>query len=240
MAALLNITKSTIYRIITEDLHLHSVTAKWVPHELSLEQQEARVKGCKEIKKMLSLSTTVNRLVVVDEKWVYDRPIGKKMTNKCWLSPDAAKPQIPKRMTVEKKRMIVVAATFTGYFHVEALPSGNNFNAAYYIEFLKRMIRSFSRRAIHPIEWKELILMHDNARPHVAAGVFEFLQKKGAVLLHQPPYSPDLNFCDRFLFRNFEQHRSNKHFDSDDDLLSFLTATFSHIHKIYCYTNMLL
>ena len=51
MGALLNITKSTIYRIITEDLHLHSVTAIWVPHELSLEPREARVKGCKVIKK---------------------------------------------------------------------------------------------------------------------------------------------------------------------------------------------
>ena len=126
-----------------------------------------------------------------------------------------------------------MAATLTGHFHVEVLPSGTSLNADGYIEFLKRAIRKFSRRKTHSIQWQNLVLMHDNARPHVAAKVFEFLRHKGALPLYQPPYSPDVNFCDRFLFRNFEHFRRDRHFESDDDLRNCVTNHFcSHSHDL--------
>jgi hypothetical protein len=75
--------------------------------------------------------------------------------------------------------------------------------------------------------------MHDNARQHVASSVREFLEQKGAKLLPQPPYSPNVNFCDRFLFRNFEQFRGDIHFDSDVTLVSCMTKHFlSHSHYL--------
>ena len=122
--------------------------------------------------------------------------------------------------------MIIVAATFTGHFHVKILPTGTSLNALGYIEFLKRMIRKFSRMTHDPIEWNQHLLMHDNARPHVAMAVRDFLLEEGTSLLHQPPYSPDVNICDRFLFRNLEHARSGVEFHSDDDLLSFVTNHF--------------
>jgi hypothetical protein len=209
------------------------VTGKWVPHLLNETQKENRLNGCKVLRKELSRLDMMEHLVVVDEKWVYNRPVGKKMTNKCWVTPDGDRPQIPKRMTVEQKRMIVCAATFSGHFHVDVLPRGCSVNGEYYVGFLKRTMRKFSRRTTNPIEWNNLVLMHDNARPHVASSVKVFLDLKGVKMLQQPPYSPDLNFCDRFLFRNFEQFRSDIHFESDEALVSCVTKHFlSHSHDL--------
>ena len=40
----------------------------------------------------------------------------------------------------------------------------------------------------------------DNARPHTARKVQDFLRERDVTTILQSPYSPDLNLCDRFLF----------------------------------------
>jgi hypothetical protein len=75
--------------------------------------------------------------------------------------------------------------------------------------------------------------MQDYARSHVAIVVRDFLSEKGTSLLHQPPYSPDVKICDRFLFRNLEHAQTDMQFDNDDEPLFFVTNHFkSHSHKL--------
>jgi len=51
----------------------------------------------------------------------------------------------------------------------------------------------------------KIILLHDNARPHVAKVVKKYLETlKWDVLLH-PPYSPDIAPSDYWLFRKMQQ-----------------------------------
>ncbi|QQP57477.1 Uncharacterized protein FKW44_002485, partial [Caligus rogercresseyi] len=51
------------------------------------------------------------------------------------------------------------------------------------------------------IRLKDCLLMWDNARPHTATDTREFLNRRDVEPVKQSPYSPDLNLCDRFLFR---------------------------------------
>ncbi|QQP42498.1 Histone-lysine N-methyltransferase SETMAR, partial [Caligus rogercresseyi] len=46
--------------------------------------------------------------------------------------------------------------------------------------------------------------MWDNARPHTATDTREFLTWRDVKPVKQSPYSPDLNLCDRFLFRKLK------------------------------------
>ncbi|QQP53569.1 Hypothetical protein FKW44_006089 [Caligus rogercresseyi] len=46
--------------------------------------------------------------------------------------------------------------------------------------------------------------MWDNARPHTATDTKEFLTRRDVEPAKQSPYSPDLNLCDRFLFRKLK------------------------------------
>ena len=43
-------------------------------------------------------------------------------------------------------------------------------------------------------------LLHDNAPPHVAAKVQQYIATTGMNILPHPPYSPNLSPCDYFLF----------------------------------------
>ncbi|QQP52816.1 Uncharacterized protein FKW44_005078, partial [Caligus rogercresseyi] len=54
------------------------------------------------------------------------------------------------------------------------------------------------------IRLKDCLLMWDNARPHTATDTREFLTRRDVEPVKQSPYSPDLNLCDRFMFRKLK------------------------------------
>jgi len=64
------------------------------------------------------------------------------------------------------------------------------------IDRLKPEIRSKHRGQLS----KGIVLLHDNARPHIAAHTVETLQKLMFVVLAHPLYSPDLAPSDCHLF----------------------------------------
>ena len=88
-----------------------------------------------------------------------------------------------------------MASNFNNDTYFEVLSRGETVNAERYIEFLKRMLAKF-----HHLAPNELILMHDNARPHVTQIIKTWFNDQGIVLLLQPPYSSDVNLMDRFVF----------------------------------------
>jgi hypothetical protein len=172
-----SLSHGTVSRIRHEDLQVRSVLAKWVPYKLSDVQKEARVACAAD---MLSFyhrnrASFSRRLIIIDEKWVYYRAIGTKASNRCWLGEDDPKLQVPRRIQHEKKSMIILAACFDGKFYLDVVPHGQNVDGDYYVEFLKKMRHSFHRRSTGSVDWHEMVIQHDNARPHTKASVSAFL-----------------------------------------------------------------
>jgi histone-lysine N-methyltransferase SETMAR len=94
--------------------------------------------------------------------------------------------------------------------HFEFLEQGRTVNQHCCLEVLARLREIDSRRRpeLWPDDW---IMHHDNALPHDALAVWEFLAKKSIMKLDHPPYSPDLDPCDFWLFPKlktaFKGHR---------------------------------
>ena len=57
-----------------------------------------------------------------------------------------------------------------------------------------------------------LKIRHDIARPHTALMTRAFFESNEITLVKQPPYSPDMNHLDRYIFRNMEFDRKDQHF----------------------------
>jgi hypothetical protein len=233
------LSHGTVSRI-HEDLQVRSVLAKWIPYKLSDVQKEVRVACAAD---MLSFyhqnrASFSRRLITIDEKWVYYRATGTKDSNRCWLGEDDPKPQVPRRIQHEKKSMIILAACFDGKFYLDVVPHGQNVDGDYYVEFLKKMRHSFHRRSTGNVDWHEMVIQHDNARPHTKASVSAFLDCCGVRLLPQSPYSPDYNLCDRWLFSRLENNRRFCNFVSEDHLKKYLTADFNAIgENEYCHQH---
>jgi histone-lysine N-methyltransferase SETMAR len=69
-------------------------------------------------------------------------------------------------------------------------------------------------------ERKKVLLLHDNARPHVAKVVSRKIEQLGWQVLPHPPYSPDLAPTDYHLFRSLSNYLRGKQFDDLTELKS--------------------
>jgi len=89
--------------------------------------------------------------------------------------------------------------------YYELLKPGDSITGDRYRLQLIRLSRALrEKRSEYEQRYDKFILLHDNARPHVAK-VKKYLETlKWNVLLH-PPYSPDIAPSDYWLFRRMQQ-----------------------------------
>ncbi len=73
---------------------------------------------------------------------------------------------------------------------------------------------------------KGIILLHDNARPHVAKLTQQKIKQFGWEALAHPPRSPDLGPSDYHLFLSLRHHLCSKHYEDSDEIKSDFTAFF--------------
>jgi transposase len=220
----LDISSSTIHRILREELGLVWKIARWIPHLLTDAQKAKRVDMCKEVLKVLRRRSSMSRIIVVDEKIVYHTPIGTKNTNAAWITPGGDQPTIARRTQFDHKTMVVVAITFTGKVHSHCMLKGETIDSDAYIRFIEEVFRKFSRH-VEPLTPSTAILMHDNARVHVSAKTQQFLAASGISVLNQPPYSPDVNALDRFAFTFLERKRKDITFADSNEVNTFVADT---------------
>ena len=81
IAEIIDLSFCRVQRILTDNLEMKHVAARWVPHALN----EVRIQFTQEILKILDsrvLKRTIKeRLVVTDEKFIYHRALGTKQSN---------------------------------------------------------------------------------------------------------------------------------------------------------------
>jgi len=75
-------------------------------------------------------------------------------------------------------------------------------------------------------EWdgrhEKVILLHDNARPHVAKPVQKYLEGLNWEILPPPPYSPDIAPSDYHLFRSIQSALIGERFTSYESIANWL------------------
>lgn len=137
-----------------------------------------------------------------------------------WVGPDGDRLKTPRRLQTEEKYLVYVAVSLSGFQYFKI--SYENINSENYIQFLTEMEQYFQTNG--NIRFENMSLIQDNARPHVSRQTLDFIGQKNIRLLKQPPYSPDTNMCDRFIFPCLEALRANKqNFDGREDLSNFLS-----------------
>lgn len=194
------LSRGTLYRIVTEHLKVRKVTSRWVPHDLTEEQKQQRVKICKEnLKKFRRNSWRLCDIVTGDETWIYFRQIGRKASNSTWASEGQSPGTVVRRKLFEPKLLFSIFFRSNGALLVHCLDVGEKMDRLHYIEYcLKPVVKELWKD--RPISGTHGIkLLHDNAPSHDAKDVENFLAGEGINLMPHPPYSPDLSPCDYWL-----------------------------------------
>ena len=101
-----------------------------------------------------------------------------------------------------------MAMDFNGIAFWELLDEKQTVTSEVYKNFLDSHIPNWSRGN----GCRNPIIVQDNARPHVASIVKEYLNLNNIETWIQPPYSPDLQPCDYNCFGPLKQRLSGKQY----------------------------
>lgn len=221
LSTVLNLDDSTVHRILKEDLKKVSVYARWIPYKLSDEQKIKRVTGAQNIIDQIN-----GGVVVIDEKWIYRDHLPPPQNVRSWQNVDYSqgdRPSIPRRGMSSMKFHIIVGINFRGDHYFEVLEKDETVNSERYVAFLGSICNV--RRP------GTLTIMHDNATPHTAVNTFNYIHERGINLIRQPAYSPDMNLCDRMIFRNMEVSRKGIVLHNRESVKNFLTEYLGNFSR---------
>ncbi|QQP50108.1 Transposase [Caligus rogercresseyi] len=190
-----SLPSTTVSRLLTEDLGLRNLLSVLVPHQLSEANKTQRVKCCQDLLKLFQdhgEDFLGSHLLVQDtEASLGGAHGGPVLDPPCETDSEEDDDSDGVHLQAE-------AVSIT------ALPAGTTADRNTMIEYLRTTGKRFFSLKKDKIRLKDCLLMWDNARPHTATDTREFLTRRDVEMVKQSPYSPDLNLCDRFLFRKDE------------------------------------
>ena len=107
--------------------------------------------------------------------------------------------------------MLCVWWDIKGIFYFELLQPKQTVNAQLYSQQLTRLDEKIREKRTGPGHGnRKVILLHDNARPHVAIETKETIIELGWEVMTHPAYSPDLAPSDYYLFRSLDHSLREK------------------------------
>ena len=225
------ISSESVSNILHDSLGLSKVSARWVPHMLTVEQKRNRVQWCRSMLERFDRgkSNAVWEIVSGDETWVYCFDPETKQQSQQWIPVGQRPPQKFVRSRTVAKQMIAVFVSRAGHVATIPLVTQRTVTAAWYVEeCLPRVLAAVAERRPRT-RHRGLLLHHDNAAAHRAAATQEFLQVEKIQQLEHPPYSPDLAPCDFFVFPLVKSKLRGVRFDTPDLAVE---AFLEHIQAI--------
>ncbi|UYV64489.1 hypothetical protein LAZ67_3000951 [Cordylochernes scorpioides] len=172
------ISKTTIGRIIAEDLKLKKTPAKFIPRFLTNEQKLCRLATCED---MLEMTRTdpewKDKIITGDETWVYGYDPETKRQSAEWRGQGKDRAKKSRILKSRNKVLLVAFLGNKGIVHHEYLPAGQTVIKEMYLGILRRLREAIRKK--RPEKWTngDWILHHDNARPHTAHLMPKFLAK---------------------------------------------------------------
>jgi len=218
--------------ILTDDIHMKRVCAKFVLRLLTDNQREQRQtivrdlfeRSCEDVQ-------FLKNNVAGDESWVYGYDVETKQQSSQLKGPTSPLPKKGRQVRSKTKVMLLAFFDSEGIVNHEYAPDGETINKKFYMEVLRRLRESVRRK--RPEKWRDgdWILHHYRAPAHSTHLVQQFLAKHSTAQLQQPPYSPDLAPCEFFLFPRLKKVLKGHRFEATEDIKRNSTKTLLDIPK---------
>lgn len=218
----IEVSQGSVHNII-RDLGYSKVCARWVPRQLTDELKHSRLDVCRQMLQRYRNEGEqfMNSIVTGDESWAHHYEPETKRQSMQWHHLDSPSPKKFKLSPSAGKVMITVFWDSRGVLLLDFLPKGETINSVRYQETLKKLARSIHQK--RP-DLQDVILHHDNARPHTANATTAAIAAKGWSVLAHPAYSPDLAPSDFHMFGPMKDYLRGQRFKDDDAVKSAVRA----------------
>jgi histone-lysine N-methyltransferase SETMAR len=104
----------------------------------------------------------------------------------------------------------------------DRVPSGTTVTVAYYCQFLQKLRCKMHANRPDLLE-NSVLILHDNAWPHLGKDVRELLDRYSWEVLRHPPYSPDMSPPDFNIFPKLKISMCGVCFSTLEDLPASVT-----------------
>ena len=146
MAEELNISFGSCQQILTENLQMRRVAAKFVPRLLTEEQKQHRVQVCQELLEMANDNENLLKQVITgDETWVYGYDVETKVQSSQWKTKSSPTPKKARQVKSNVKVMLTVFFDWKGVVYHEFLPRGETINRFRYLQTLRNLREAITR-----------------------------------------------------------------------------------------------
>ena len=205
------VSSGTVHKILTQELKLRKVCARWVPHLLTKEQKTTSVKMAKYLLKKYKIfdKRRISELFTGDEIWVYYFEPQRRI--KQWPQKDQARPI---RIKSAAKVLYAVFFNCDGLIVQIPVPNGKTITGKFYKNGMLSKVKAHYEKCRPATGLRGLCLIHANAPAHKFVFVEDFLKEEKGVQLSHPSYSQDLCPCDFFPFPLLKKPLSNRRYES--------------------------
>jgi transposase len=212
------ISTGSAHSILTENLHMCRMVAKFVPKLLSQEHQQLRLEVTWD---MLEDPEFLKTVITGDETWVYRYDPDTKVQSSQWKHSSSSRPRKVQR--VRSKVKVLLTVLTRGIVHHSYAPAGQTINKEYSLEVIRHLRDAVRHKK--PDLWasRNWQLHHDNAPAHSSQLIQSFLAKHGIPVVPQAPYSPDMAPCDFWLFPKLKRPLKGSRFDSREIIMQNAT-----------------
>lgn len=216
----LEIGEASVCRILNE-LGYSKVCARWVPRKLTDNDKERRKAICSELVARFDADGDkfLGRIVTGDETWLHHFDPESKRQSMEWHHVTSPRTKKFKVTSSAGKVMATVFWDMQGVILVDIMPRGTTINSESYVCTLQKLQQRL-RRIRPAIAMHDVLLHHDNARPHCSLITMEAIKKFGWTVLPHPAYSPDLAPSDYHLFGKLKDDLRGIHFPDDESLVT--------------------
>ena len=212
---MVDISKSAEHRILTENLDVKKLRARWVPRLLTMEQKQSREDISIECLVMFHINKIdfLRRFITMEEKWVHHFTVETKEQSKQWIQRGESSPKEAKQFMAsvfwDARRIIFI------YF----FQKGRTINGEYYANLLQRLSDEIKIKGPHLA--KNKWLFHQvNAPVHTSVIPMAKINELKFRLLSHAPYSPDLAPSNYFPFPNLKKLFGGQKFANNKEVES--------------------
>ena len=234
IASTLGISQTTAYNILTNDLKMTKVSARWVPRLLTPEQKRTRLITSRDNLRMFDMDPAdfLARFVTVDETWVHHFTPETKRQSMQWKHTDSPPPKKAKVTLSAGKVMATVFWDCEGILLADFLDKGHTVTGEYYSLLLRQLRKNIVSKR-HGKLTKGELFHHNNAPPHRSAVAMATIQQCGFELVPHPPYSPDLAPSDFHLFPNLKKYLGGQRYSTDNDVMEAVRDYFQSLPEAF-------
>ena len=220
-------------KILCERLGLRKICVRWVPHLLTDEQKQSRVRLASQVieKNDKCDPCRLEEIVTDDETWIYHFQPNSKAKNKVLVSSEGDRPVIAGRCKTSNRMMYAIFFDWKGPVLQIPVPKGSSVTGKFHRESVLPKLVDFYQKRRPYTGVRSIKLLYDNAPAHKSATVQEYLKESGLDVLDHLPYSPDLSPCDFWLFPKLKEMLAGHRFESCCGIGIAVYQCLQHIPK---------